>query len=102
MISVSRNIHMPKVEVSFCWSMSAKWCCSARSATWISTSLVANADLLLRLMFVVVGFPGDYRSFVEVVRRRRRGNHPLQADGVVGIWSGRFSVAQRPQEVNHR
>src|SRR3974377_35199 len=54
MISVSRNIHMPKVEVSFCCSMSAKWCCSACSATWIS--LVANGDLLW-LMLVVAGLP---------------------------------------------
>src|SRR5271166_1963483 len=100
MISVSRNIHMPKVEVSFCCSMSAKWCCSACSATWIS--LVANGDLLLRLVLVVVSFPGYDRSLVEVERRRRRRSHPLQTDRIPGIRTCRFPVAQRPQEVNHR
>src|SRR5208283_2230454 len=99
MISVSRNIHMPKVEVSFCWSMSAKWCCRACSATWIS--LVANGDLLLRLMLVVVGFPGDDRGLVKVVGRRRRRSHPLQADSIPRVRTGRFSVAQRPKEVDH-
>src|SRR5580698_3398833 len=100
MISVSRNIHMPKVDVSRCCSMSAKWCWNACSATWIS--LVANGDLLLRLVLVVVSFPSHDGSLVKVMRRRRRGGHPFQTDGIPRIRRRQLSVAQRPQEVNHR
>src|SRR5450759_3813512 len=100
MISVSRNIHIPKEEVSRCCSMSAKWCCSARSATLISPiSLVANGDLLL--MFVVVSFPSHHRGLVEVVGRRRRGRHPLQSCRVPGVRTSVLSVTQRPNEVDH-
>src|SRR5579862_731847 len=100
MISVSRNIHMPNVEVSRCCSMSAKWCCSACSAIWIS--LVANGDLLLRLMLVVVSFPSHDWSFIEVVGGRRRRRHPLQTYRVPGIRRSKLAVTQRPQEIDHR
>src|SRR5271165_1767591 len=100
MISVSRNIHMPKVEVSFCCSMSAKWCCSACSATWIS--LLANGYLLLWLVLIVISFPGDDRGLIEVVGRRRGRSHPLEANGVPWVGRGRLPVPQRPQEINHR
>src|SRR5271167_4882062 len=100
MISVSRNIHIPKDEVSRCCSMSAKWCCSACSATWIS--LLANGYLLLRLVLVVVSFPGDDRGLIEVVGRRRGRGHPLQANGIPRIGWSLFPVPQRPQEIDHR
>src|SRR5450755_2455843 len=100
MISVSRNIHIPKEEVSRCCSMSAKWCCSACSATWIS--LLANGYLLLRLVLVIVSFPGDDRRLIEVVGWRRGRGHPLQADGIPWIRRSEFPIPQRPQEINHR
>src|SRR5215831_14969435 len=98
MISVTRNSHMPNVDDSLCWSMLAKWCCKACSA--ISISLVANGDLL-RLVLVVVGFPGHDRGLIEIVRRRRRWRHPLEPDRVPRIRTGVFAVAQRPGEVDH-
>src|SRR6516162_10316146 len=99
MISVTRNTHMPNVDDSRCWSMLAKWCCSACSAIWIS--LVANRKLLFRQVLVVVGFPGHNRCLVKVVRGRRRRRHPLQSHCIPGIWSRFWTVAQRPQEVDH-
>src|ERR1035437_1507872 len=99
MISVTKNSHMPNVDASFCWSMSAKWCCSECSA--ISISLVANGDLLVRLMLIVVGFPGHDRSLVKIVRGRRRRRPPLQAYRVPRIRSRQLAILKRPHEIDH-
>src|SRR5664279_3512151 len=99
MISVTRNSHMPNVDDSFCWSMSAKWCCSACSA--ISMSLVANGDLLLWLVLIVVGFPRYNGRLVKVLRRRGRRRHPLQAHGVPWIRPSLLAITQRPYEIDH-
>src|SRR6266542_4348075 len=107
MISVTRNSHMPKVEVAFCCSRSAKWCfrfglcwtCS--TATWLSGNF--NPLRWRRVdLVVVVGFPGHHRRLVEVKCRRRRRSHPLESRGAVGVRPRIRTILQAPDQVDHR
>src|SRR5208283_5956835 len=65
-------------------------------------SLVANGDLLLRLMFVVVSLPSHDRGLVEVVGGWGRGRHPLQPHRVPRIGTSLLTVSQRPHKIDHR
>src|SRR5208337_217084 len=104
MISVTRKSHMPKVEVAFCCSRSAKWC----FRLWTASSLSCNFNPLVQVMagrinfVVVVGFPGDNRGFFEVEGGRRGCGLPLESGGTIGIRPGILAVLQAPCEVNHR
>src|SRR5215468_63752 len=91
MISVMRKIHMPRLAAFLCCSSVAKWCRRA-GFSWASASTVAggrvcNRDPLSVLIdcVVVVGFPGHDGLLLEVVRRRRRRNRPLQPGSVPWI-----------------
>jgi len=96
-----RNQHPPRDRggrLPFCYFTSRNGVQRAPSG---SGPLVANGDLLLGLMFVVISLPGDHRRFVEVMGWRRRRRHPLQPHGVPGIGTSRLSVTQRPDEIDH-
>src|SRR5215471_4306291 len=102
MISVSRKTHMPKVEASFCCSISSKWC---TSAGWCGCSAVvvwlSNNGVLL-IGSVMVRLFGDYRGFMEIVRGRRRSSLPLQPGGAPRIVAGDGAIFQGPGQVNRR
>src|ERR1700737_2695391 len=102
MISVARNNHMPNDEAWRCCSMSAKWCWSAGLCCPTAMGLSANTHLLRSgNVLVVVGFPIDHRGALEIESRRRRRGLPLQTGRPPGIGGGNFTVAHRPQEIDH-
>src|SRR5215831_12079740 len=99
MISVSRKTHIPKVEASFCCSMSSKWWTSAGWCSVDVVGLVSNGD---HLDAVGIGFSGDDRRVMEVVGWWRRTGFPFQPRGLPRIVAGHFAVLQRPYEVDRR
>src|ERR1700737_3548480 len=102
MISVARNNHMPNDEAWRCCSMSAKWCWSAGLCCPTAMGLSANTHLLRSgNVLVVVGFPIDHRGALEIESGRRRRGLPLQTGRPPGICGGNFTVAHRPQEIDH-
>src|ERR1022692_5177223 len=75
MISVTRKIHIPSVEISFCCAGVSNCSRSARASVWLS-----NFGLLHRgQRGVIVSLRRDYRSFVEIVSGRRRSRLPFQS-----------------------
>src|ERR1700736_3870212 len=102
MISVARNNHMPNDEAWRCCSMSAKWCWSAELCCATVMGLSANTTLLGGGdVLVVVSFPIDHRGTLKIESRWRRRRLPLQPGRAPGIGGGKFTVAHRPQEIDH-
>src|SRR5438552_13286122 len=83
--------------------MSAKWCCWAGLCDPTTAGLSLNRDLLGKIdTAVVVCFPGNVWSFLEIESRRRRRGHPFQSGCAPRVWFGVLAVTHRPQEINHR
>src|SRR5947209_18095515 len=105
MISVTRKTHIPNWETSFCCSRVSN--CSTRAeswwcgAEWTVVAWLSDNFFLLGQAFVIVGFLGDDRRLVEVVRRRRRRGLPLEAGGAIRVISGDRSIFQRPHQIKH-
>src|ERR1700674_165263 len=91
MISVTRNIHIPSVEASFC--------CSAVS-NWWSSALVL--DTLGSFPGIIIGGLVHHGLYREIIGGRRRGRFPFQSLGSPRIRRSAISPFQRPKEVGHR
>src|SRR5579872_2693136 len=102
MISVTRNTHMPSVEVSSCCALSSNWCCNSGSCGATIISLSANIHLLL-LAGIIVGRFRHHWLMIKVEGGRRCGGLlPLQALGVPRILRRPGPVPPGPGEVDHR
>src|ERR1019366_3926543 len=102
MISVLRKSHMPKEAARRCCSWVAKWCRRARSWDSTAAGLSLNRHLLGSWNIgVVVGLPGNDRSFFKVESRWRGTCHPLQPGSAPGIIRCDLAVTHGPQEIDH-
>src|SRR6184192_4402277 len=70
--SVTRKTHIPSVATSRCCSRSSNWCASAVSGKALLRGVRCR---------VVVWFPRHDGHLLEILRRRWRRRHPLEADG---------------------
>src|SRR5260370_18049642 len=51
---------------------------------------------------IIVWLPGHFRSYMEILGRRRRIRRPLEAGGWPGVLPSNLAVAHGPGEISHR
>src|ERR1700730_9938723 len=93
MTSVTRNVHIPRVDASFCWPAFSKWCRTA-------TALLCDDNWLCPLTCcVVLGFRGHNRCNCEIFGSRRRIGLPLEPGCTPGIRAGERAVLHWESEM---